>query len=280
MVNKEPYILQQILVFLVLGIMVACSPTVRYNVLSTLFDDVPDPNKMRLTIGVDTLAQIDTTRAIAIAKAEPVSKVSYHLPYQQKDCAACHDQSSMGNLLEPEPQLCYQCHANNDHELAFTHGPAAGGYCTSCHSPHKAEERNLLIKSGDDLCFNCHNANQIATNTKHDKLEAVGCITCHNAHSSNNRAMLEVESCITCHNDYTEDYSFLHGPAGTGYCANCHDDHNSQNEKLLLVAGPQLCLSCHQKADVDIIEGHKGHEQKNCLECHNPHGGENSYLLN
>ena len=103
MESKRSHTVILIITLSFLALLFACSPAVQYNVMSTLFDDVPDPNKNQLTVGVDTLGQLDTARVIAIAKAEPISKFIYHLPYQQKDCEACHDQNSMGKLVDTEP---------------------------------------------------------------------------------------------------------------------------------------------------------------------------------
>jgi len=282
MVKKRSHTVILTIILLSLGSILACSPTVRYNVMSTIFDDVPNPNEVEFTVALDTLDQMDTTMVLATVNTQPVNKFMYHPPYQQKECGSCHDQNSMGALVNTQPQLCYQCHDNQDQTQPFVHGPAAGGYCTSCHSPHMAEENHLLHKKGNELCFNCHDSALIANNNKHNEWEATGCITCHSPHSSKNRFMLKTSSCTSCHNDFKEDYSFLHGPVASANCSSCHDSHNAQTEHLLLVSDNQLCLNCHNSADFNLqsLANHKHNPNKSCVTCHNPHGGENRFLLN
>ncbi len=271
------------IVILILGtllVVVACAPKIRYSVLNTIFDGVPIMEDKSLVVSEDTLGQVDSTRMLAIAAALSSSNIDYHPPYKKKECASCHDQLHMGQLVAKEPQLCYQCHDENNEKHNYKHGPAEAGYCTSCHSPHLAEADNLLLNEGDDLCFNCHDSNSIYENKIHDSLKKENCVECHNPHSSENRFMLQSGACYSCHEDKTEDYTFLHGPVSGNYCSTCHESHTSKNKNLLVLSGQKLCLNCHDSSTISMNQEHLENKNESCTNCHDPHGGENEFMLN
>ena len=260
---------------------IACTPTARHGVLNTLFDGVPpQTNNSELIVGLDTLGQVDSTRIIAIAAATNFSKTIYHEPYQQKDCSSCHNQQRMGELVAEEPELCYQCHNSDNERHSVKHGPAGAGYCTACHRPHMAEERNLLLANGNNLCFTCHDNEQVTQSVIHQDLKKRdNCIDCHNPHSSENIFLLQDGACNNCHEEKANDYSFLHGPVSGNYCSTCHETHASKNKNLLRLPGQDLCLNCHSSTTIFINPEHQGDDKANCTACHNPHGGENQFML-
>jgi predicted CXXCH cytochrome family protein len=277
---KKTYIVLW-LIFSLIAVLVACSPTVRYNVLNTIFDGVPTPESNEsLTVGLDTLGQADSTRILALASASDIPRYDYHPPYREKDCASCHNQQRMGQLVAEEPELCYQCHDNKE-EHPVKHGPAGAGFCTACHRPHKSREDNLLLEAGNALCFNCHETNLVADNIIHQEIKKKdNCVDCHNPHSSENNSMLQSGACYSCHEEKINDYSFLHGPVAANYCSTCHENHASKNEHLLVRAGNNLCLSCHDTTTLYLNQKHQENKQENCTNCHNPHGGEDEFMLN
>lgn len=260
---------------------VACSPMARYKVLSTVFDGVPNPEYDTLVVSAVAILQIDSDSLSAAMQQVVLDPITYHSPFKEKKCAACHDQNRMGELIDAPPQLCYQCHREDDYTQEQVHGPVAGGYCITCHHPHKSENDNLLLDTSEELCFNCHSSEPIAANKVHQEARGADCISCHNPHSSNKKFMLKSGTCSSCHDDFTADYSFVHGPVAMGYCAECHDDHSGETENLLLRQDQSLCLECHEGIVNESVPGnHREWSDQHCTECHNPHGGENRFLLN
>jgi len=261
---------------------ITCSRRVSFNVLSTIFDGVPDPNNNVALAESDSIAQsnqVDTTGILA--STEVINdQVVFHEPFLEKECANCHDPNNMGSFLYPQPELCYQCHEKLAVKKEFSHGPAASGYCTSCHSPHKTETTKLLLQTGQELCLDCHNSTLTAKNEIHSNIGETSCSDCHDPHSSDSQYLLQPGICNTCHDDFGEIYSFLHGPVQGQYCATCHEGHTSDSEDLLARADRQLCLHCHAGGMINQVEKHKNTEEENCTACHNPHGGEDRYMLN
>ncbi len=276
----QPYKYIYVCIFLVLALSfyMGCSPKFRYKILSKVFDGVPDPSKETIDAR-DTLNLNDSTGIVTIESAlKPQNTI--HPPYKEKECGSCHDQNSMGKFIQPQPQLCFQCHNDFTEKHSFSHGPVVGGYCTSCHQPHVTESKKLLLRSGQQICFYCHDSKTVTSNQIHKEIKETNCTECHNPHGSDNRFMLQAGICNKCHGDFSETYSYVHGPVAGEYCATCHDAHLEKSEKLLLRSDKQLCLHCHNAKQVYQPEYHKNNEEKNCTECHNPHGGEDKYILN
>lgn len=268
-----------LLLLISISILLGCSPTLRYKVLSKIFDGVPDPN-METIVASDTIDSLGNTKIPEAAITQLTPQHNFHPPYRDKECTSCHDQNRMGEFVESQPEMCFQCHDDASQKHNFSHGPAAAGYCTSCHSPHKSELENLLLRSDQQLCLDCHDLGIVSQNEIHKEIGDNSCTECHDPHSSDNRFMLQAGLCKKCHQDFTESYSFVHGPVGGDYCATCHDAHLTKKDNLLLRSGPQLCLYCHDDTQVYQGEHHKDNEEKNCMACHNPHGGEDKYILN
>jgi len=264
---------------IVLAYYISCSRDTGYKVLSTVFDGVPEPEEKSKEARFDSLNQ-DTVAVLTETASAKRIRMTFHEPYLDKDCASCHDENQMGKLVKDQPGLCYQCHDNFKAENEYLHGPVQGGYCTNCHSPHKAPSKDLLLRTGEDLCLDCHDGKAVKENIVHKNIEKENCVECHSPHGGENRYILRSKQCYKCHDDFKETYSFLHGPVGGEYCATCHEPHASGSENLLSKTGRDLCLNCHDLKQVEKNDSHKGIENKDCLECHSPHGGENKFILN
>lgn len=130
------------------------------------------------------------------------------------------------------------------------------------------EESNDLTSTGFLKVINYHEAYV-------DKQ----CDNCHETIGSNKLIEAQPGLCYSCHDDFSEEYTFMHGPASSGYCTSCHDPHKSKNEKLLKRTGQELCLYCHNQKDILANDVHEDIEDTDCTECHNPHGGEDKYFL-
>ncbi len=184
--RKLPFLLILLIVIYLSG----CSTTQNYKTLSFFFDGVPDPaNDSANRVG----SMINKTDTVALA-LRTVSKASpqkgIHPPYQDKQCKSCHDQSTMGKLIKPQPDLCYQCHVNFDTKYKVLHGPVAGGQCTMCHSPHLSVNPDLLARTGQALCLYCHESGTVMETEAHKGIKEANCTECHNPHGGENRSFL------------------------------------------------------------------------------------------
>ncbi len=261
-------------------ILATCTPKVRYNVLSSVFDGVPPPaNDFKMNVGIDTLGQVDSLRILALSYASRTVKFNYHEPFRDKKCASCHDDKHLGQMVLSEPDMCFQCHDERTIESIYNHGPTGAGYCTSCHEPHKSKAEHLLFEDGEKLCYICHSEDIINRNKIHKDIKDRNCVSCHSPHSSKNVFMLKDGTCYKCHDDTTGDYSFLHGPVSAGYCSSCHGSHYLENNNLLILTGNSLCFNCHDTSTTYKNDIHRENQDEDCLNCHNPHGGENEFLL-
>ena len=148
------------------------------------------------------------------------------------ECTTCHRPHGSNNtmlLARDGDRLCLGCHdkdvtANDGRTLASVsdridggatvHGPVASGGCTTCHSPHGAENTRLLVAAYPagfysplaehtyELCFGCHDRSLLTADPAGDatgfrdgdtNLHAVHvnrergrtCRACHDPHASN-----------------------------------------------------------------------------------------------
>jgi len=306
-------------IFFVIG----CSPQLRHNVLSTLFDGVPEQNPgdsasvaksqnikrnkrnwgeedievrqvqkedgaWSAVLGpksprtspqnVTPIKEIPDSLAVAQNKESLYFK-STHPPFAEKDCNACHDAGRMGKFMRQQPELCYQCHEDLSEKKQYAHGPAASGYCTSCHNPHRSKEETLLVSTGQELCLNCHEKKGILQNKVHSGIGEKNCAECHNPHGSQTRHLLQPGLCVNCHETLEMSYDYVHGPVAGEHCDVCHMDHLSGKEKLLVRTDQKLCLNCHEDINLTGTEKHKNMGSMFCTECHNPHGSNERFML-
>jgi predicted CXXCH cytochrome family protein len=168
-----------------------CSPHAGKSVLRFFFDGVPDTDSSFIS-GQEQkgLTPDSTTYALgAPASSGPVGFV--HYPYGEQECASCHNELSLGNMVEPQPGLCYICHEDLSASYNYLHGPVAGGYCTACHDPHRSENEHLLKLTGEALCFYCHQEQSVLKNEMHLDLEGMLCTDCHNPHGGDDKYIFQ-----------------------------------------------------------------------------------------
>ena len=171
--------------------LVACSPASRYKILSVFFDGVPNPDK-ETTVVQDSLQLANTN--ISNARRNLITKPTYvfHPPYRDKDCDDCHERSGSNRLLEPQPELCYDCHDDFSEEFTYQHGPVASGNCTACHNPHLAKNEKLLKRTGQLICLYCHESKQVFANEEHEDLDETDeCTDCHSPHGGEDKFFLD-----------------------------------------------------------------------------------------
>jgi predicted CXXCH cytochrome family protein len=180
-----------LLLSLVIPILTQCSPHAGKSLLHFFFDGVPETDST--VIADKELSEPDAdTAAFALEKLAHIDpEEMLHYPYGERECAMCHDERSLGNMVEPQPGLCYLCHEDLAQSYNYLHGPVAGGYCTACHDPHRSKNPHLLRLSGETLCFYCHRQASVLKNEMHQDLEGMECLDCHNAHGGDDKFIFQ-----------------------------------------------------------------------------------------
>ncbi len=170
------------------------------------------------------------------------------------DCHSSHEPKRTEFLLKgTEPNLCYQCHAEQKASFSkpFHHKVPEGGMkCSDCHNQHGGFMGKSLRNSvtGDAGCVKCHADKQGPFVFEHAPVKVEGCQACHTPHGSTNPKLLTRNNvrflCIECHSNTPG----LPGEAGLGTqtptghdltqpryqnCTVCHIDiHGSNKERF------------------------------------------------
>jgi predicted CXXCH cytochrome family protein len=180
-----------VILLLGLALMSQCSPYAGKSVLHFFFDGVPETDSLE-----EALNDPGTTLPAPEVNAQELAvltetRLYQHYPYEEQECASCHDELSLGRMVESQPGLCYACHEDFTGSFGYLHGPVAGGYCTACHDPHQSEKEHLLRFSGDDLCFYCHQEESVLENDMHADLEGMLCLDCHHPHGGEDKYIFQ-----------------------------------------------------------------------------------------
>ncbi len=168
-----------------------CSPRTGKSLLQIFFDGVPETDSSSLAITDPGNIAPDSGSIEAGQMAGHVAAGVVHYPYGERECASCHNERSLGSMLEPQPGLCYLCHEDLSEQYNYLHGPVAGGYCTACHDPHSSENEHLLKYTGEALCFYCHKARSVLGNEMHEGIEGMLCTDCHNPHGGEDKYIFQ-----------------------------------------------------------------------------------------
>lgn len=174
-----------LLISLSIALLVTCSPTEKYKVLSFVFDGVPDPDITEQ----DTLLVAEATNNVNKNKNQFVANKFFHEPYKERDCSMCHDAVVRNKLNEEQPALCYNCHDDFSDKYEVVHGPVAGGFCTECHTPHMGDYEKLLLRQGQEMCLKCHDSRDVFKNENHEDIGEESCTECHNPHGGEDQFM-------------------------------------------------------------------------------------------
>ena len=168
-----------------------CSPYAGKSILHLFFDGVPEVDSTLSAHSEPGIIQTDSTEGQEnmLASADP--GIFLHYPYEERDCGTCHNQQSLGDLVEPQPGLCYLCHEDLATRYHYLHGPVAGGYCTACHDPHTSRNSMFLRLTGEELCFYCHRKESVLRNEVHEGLEGMLCTDCHNPHGGEDKYIFQ-----------------------------------------------------------------------------------------
>lgn len=190
LIMKKDYQNNLLLILLAILLLAACSATTRYQILSGIFDGVPDPNAKLKEISDSTKVDTSFTQKDLLPTKILEPKFIYHPPYQNRMCYGCHNMQMGNALIKPIPDLCYNCHENITEENSVLHGPVAMGDCNVCHSAHLAENKFLLKRKSRDLCLFCHEVEAVNENKNHFATEEYECLDCHDPHSGKDRFLL------------------------------------------------------------------------------------------
>jgi len=135
-----------------------------------------------------------------------------HWPFASGNCTLCHlavntqgvaqetkVSSASLKLAYPKEVLCAGCHAEKAPANAaaaglWPHGPVAGGWCTSCHNPHKAKRRYMLLAASNAaMCGQCHRPQDLKVTPQHAGTPAPECTECHNPHAGRDKLLLRAD---------------------------------------------------------------------------------------
>ncbi len=173
------------IIFLVACCSLSCSSEKKFKILSTLFDGVPEPESSESAMADSLAADSSTASPVSVATRRKQPEIFFHYPFLEKACDSCHGRTAGNQLNEEPPDLCYSCHDDFREDLRLLHGPVAGGLCTACHNPHRADYPKLLFAKGQDVCLKCHDSHAVFANEIHAEIEKTSCIECHNPHGGN-----------------------------------------------------------------------------------------------
>jgi len=180
---------------------------------------------------------------------------------------------------------CLGCHAGGTEHMNAVNSLHRQNdvSCTSCHSVHHAQTKELLlVKAQPQLCYSCHlqQKPQFEMLFHHRVNEGlIQCTDCHNPHGTAGPKQVRTSSsqnivCFTCHADKQGPFVFEHGPVKVEGCSSCHTVHGSANAHLLKVSNINiLCLQCHTTSSFSSAPGTPSfHNQSTffqaCTTCH------------
>ncbi len=164
----------------------SCNRQTTYDILSTFFDGVPDPNAKK-EVKQDSTKLASNKNELRSLRGKKESEFVFHPPFQERACTDCHNLEEGNRLLEQPPALCFNCHDDFSENYTYLHGPVVSGNCTGCHNPHMASEKKLLERTGQDLCLYCHEQKDVFKNEAHEGIDDATCIECHNPHGGDDQ---------------------------------------------------------------------------------------------
>ena len=183
-----------------------CSHAVR----NFFFTGVPEPGAEQTETAVAKASVEAPKRTRSVIKLEQF----LHGPFGATACNQCHldnRTTSMSaskvrsapapghQLAYPQETLCAGCHSEKAAaEVAasglWQHGPAAIGWCTSCHNPHKTYRQYMLtLETNVAMCGQCHTAEALRRTSQHSSNPEADCMGCHNPHAGRSRFLLKAE---------------------------------------------------------------------------------------
>jgi predicted CXXCH cytochrome family protein len=211
-----------------------------------------------------------------------------HVPFEDGDCADCHDQLDEGT---PVATICADCHDlpwSEASRAGERHVPFEDGDCTACHNPHVARGEMLLPLDVSEACIECHDPADLYPDLElaHEPVREGQCNLCHESHGSEHSPLLKDPGsslCFGCHESLGERTrsAVVHDPFEKGRCARCHDPHGSEVEGSLVESVPGLCFECHGPSSDEMKSNHRSMDLSgaDCSSCHDPHASDVKGLL-
>ncbi len=179
----------------------ACSVQGHYALWSFFFDGVPDPAAPPTDLPVygprPRSGPMSLEERAAIQQQRmPASTHSFHPPFRDKQCGACHSIQRQGDWIQGTPelrapidQLCARCH--QPPQQPFVHGPVATVSCQICHEHHSSAFPHLLKTApAVELCARCHQGATFTTREQHQQYGDRSCVECHDPHASTRQFLL------------------------------------------------------------------------------------------
>jgi predicted CXXCH cytochrome family protein len=173
---------------------VACTTASRYEVLTFLFDGVPNPNAPDVPPPAPAGVEKSDGGVIGSGKPkpEPTLPASYaHEPYRENRCRECHDRATGRLVRGANEGLCRMCHQDLYEERTYLHGPIAVDECVLCHHYHSSVRPHLLLADARDLCLECHAPGDLTEGVHHASIEDDSCTDCHDPHGGDNLFFLK-----------------------------------------------------------------------------------------
>ncbi len=179
-----------------------------------------------------------------------------HAPFK-KDCGQCH---KPGQSTVPVG-TCLNCHEEVGKARQTIHHHLGGLHensCIICHSPHAANNKQLLRGDQQEICFSCHpHIDKQMRDSLFTHPGTKKCSDCHDIHGSNRPAMLRGDGNAICNRCHENQGTFTH-PVGekiidprTGLmvsCISCHTPMGSNYKYELKLSGSKdLCIQCHKR---------------------------------
>jgi DmsE family decaheme c-type cytochrome len=162
-------------------------------------------------------------------------------------CHSVHDSKTPENLLTAaQPQLCYQCHADQraQFNMPIHHRVNEGLVkCSDCHDVHGTFLPNNLRSTEDQnqICTKCHTDKRGPFVFEHAAVRAEGCTTCHTPHGSQNPRLLNMPSvatlCNQCHSPLSAGgvHGLDAGSTTVTPCVTCHTMIHGSNASQAFV---------------------------------------------
>ena len=162
-------------------------------------------------------------------------------------CHSVHDSKAPESLLTAaQPQLCYQCHADQKAQFSMPiHHRVNEGLvkCSDCHDTHGTFLPNNLRSTEDQnqVCTKCHTDKRGPFVFEHAAVRAEGCTTCHTPHGSQNPRLLNMPSvatlCNQCHSPLSAGgvHGLDAGSTTVTPCVVCHTMIHGSNASQAFV---------------------------------------------
>ena len=182
-----------LLTVIVLSLAGGCTPAVKGNWVSYIFDGVPAPPppdtyclpwlEAHQTANLAAVTDKGNGEGAAVADGSVKKGGSEHPPYRDKKCDSCHKKTTESGFIVPLRELCVTCHKTIV-TGEFLHAPATAGNCLACHDPHSSLYRFLLKSDGPSLCSKCHQEQRQAKRLHDSSAKSgIACADCHNPHN-------------------------------------------------------------------------------------------------